>query len=275
MSTNQKSSGGFSSLVSSIAIAIALVIGFVVYKYIFGDESNFVKDSGLDGQSDNTGEPLEGNFLAIVYKGGIIVPFLLAVNFIVIIFTVERFVSLAKAKGKGNINKFVVKIKDLLGSKEISTAKEECDTQRGSLANVVLAGLTKYEHMQNDSEMNKEQKIETLKKELEEATALELPMLSKNLVILSTCASIATLIGLIGTVMGMIKSFAAMSAGTPDTAKLATGISEALINTALGIFASTIAIIFFNLFSTKVDQITHSMDEASFTIVQDFTASTK
>ena len=117
MSTNQKSSGGFSSLVSSIAIAIALVIGFVVYKYIFGDESNFVKDSGLDGQSDNTGEPLEGNFLAIVYKGGIIVPFLLAVNFIVIIFTVERFVSLAKAKGKGNINKFVVKIKDLLGSK--------------------------------------------------------------------------------------------------------------------------------------------------------------
>ncbi len=275
MSTNQKSSGGFSSLVSSIAIAIALVIGFVVYKYIFGDESNFVKDSGLDGQSDNTGEPLEGNFLAIVYKGGIIVPFLLAVNFIVIIFTVERFVSLAKAKGKGNINKFVVKIKDLLGSKEISTAKEECDTQRGSLANVVLAGLTKYEHMQNDSEMNKEQKIETLKKELEEATALELPMLSKNLVILSTCASIATLIGLIGTVMGMIKSFAAMSAGTPDTAKLATGISEALINTALGIFASTIAIIFFNLFSTKVDQLTHSMDEASFTIVQDFTASTK
>ena len=129
--------------------------------------------------------------------------------------------------------------------------------------------------MQAETEMNKEQKIETLKKELEEATALELPMLSKNLVILSTCASIATLIGLIGTVLGMIKSFAAMSAGTPDTAQLATGISEALINTALGIFASTIAIIFFNLFSTKVDQITHSMDEASFTIVQDFTASAK
>ena len=275
MSTNQKSTGGFSSLVSSIAIAIALVIGFVVYKYIFGDANNFVKGSGLPGMSDNTGEPLEGNFLAIVYKGGIIVPFLLAVNFIVIIFTVERFISLAKAKGKGNINKFVVKIKNLMGNKEISVAKEECDVQRGSLANVVLSGLTKYEHMQAETEMNKEQKIETLKKELEEATALELPMLSKNLVILSTCASIATLIGLIGTVLGMIKSFAAMSAGTPDTAQLATGISEALINTALGIFASTIAIIFFNLFSTKVDQITHSMDEASFTIVQDFTASTK
>ena len=268
MSTNQKSAGGFSSLVSSIAIAIALIIGFIVYSKIFGDPGNFV-----DG--DTTGEPLEGNYLGIVYKGGIIVPFLLATNFIIIIFTIERFVSLAKAKGKGNINKFVVKVKGLLGDKDIATAKEACDTQRGSLANVVLAGLTKYENIKNETDLNKEQKIESLKKELEEATALELPMLSKNLVILSTCASIATLIGLIGTVLGMIKSFAAMAGGTPDTAQLATGISEALINTALGIFASTIAIIFFNLFSTKVDQLTHSMDEASFTIVQDFTASHK
>lgn len=265
MSTNQKSAGGFSSLVSSIVIALTLVIGFLVYKYIFGDPKNFVG-------GDPTGEPLDGNIMAIVYKGGIIVPFLLAVNFIVIIFSIERFVSIAKAKGKGSLNKFVVKIKDLLHNKEITVAKEECDAQRGSLANVVLAGLTKYEHMSSEVGMAKEQKIDILKKELEEATALELPMLSKNLVILSTCASIATLIGLIGTVLGMIKSFAAMAGGTPDTAQLATGISEALINTALGIFASTIAIIFFNLFSTKVDQLTHSMDEASFTIVQDFTA---
>jgi biopolymer transport protein ExbB len=267
MSSNQKSAGGFSSLVSSIVIALTLVLGFIVYKYIFGDAKNFV-------EGDNTGEPLEGNMMAIIYKGGIIVPFLLATNFIVIIFAIERFVSLAKAKGKGNINNFVVKIKDLLGNNELAVAKEECDVQRGSLANVVLAGLTKYENIKNENDLSKEQKIESLKAELEEATALELPMLSKNLVILSTCASIATLIGLIGTVLGMIKSFAAMAGGTPDTAQLATGISEALINTALGIFASTIAIIFFNLFSTKVDQLTHSMDEASFTIVQDFTAST-
>lgn len=268
MSTNQKSAGGFSALVSSIVIALALVLGYIVYQYIFGDPKNFI-----DG--DNSGEPMEGNFMGIIYKGGIIVPFLLATNFIVIIFAVERFVSLAKAKGKGSLNKFVSKTKELLANKEIAVAKEECDAQRGSLANVVLAGLTKYEHMSTETGLDKETKIDILKKELEEATALELPMLSKNLVVLSTCASIATLIGLIGTVLGMIKSFAAMSAGTPDTAQLATGISEALINTALGIFASTIAIIFFNLFSTKVDQMTHSMDEAAFTIVQDFTATQK
>ncbi len=123
--------------------------------------------------------------------------------------------------------------------------------------------------------MNKEQKIEVVKKELEEATSLELPMMSKNLPVLSTIASISVLVGLIGTVLGMIKSFGAMSHGAPDTAALSAGISEALINTALGISGSTIAIIFYNLFSTKVDQMTHSMDEASFTIVQDFTKSVK
>jgi biopolymer transport protein ExbB len=268
MSTNQKSSGGFSSLVSSIVIALTLVLGYLVYKYIFGDAKNFVG-------GDNTGEALDGNLMGMVYKGGMIVPVLLATNFIVIVFTVERFINIAKAKGKGNLNNFVVKIKGLLDNKDIRTAKEECDAQKGSLANIVVAGLTKYENIQNESNITKEDKIVLLKTELEEATALELPMLSKNLVVLSTCASVATLIGLIGTVLGMVKSFAAMSGGTPNTAQLAAGISEALINTFLGILASTLAIIFFNLFSTKVDQLTHSMDEASFTIVQDFTASTK
>ena len=266
--SNQKTSGGFSSLVSSISIVIALVIGILVYKYIFGDPGNFV-------DRNNTLEPLDGNIMGIIYKGGFIVPVLVAINLIIIIFTVERFITLAKGKGKGNINDFVVKIKNHMQEKDTKSAIAECDKQRGSLANVVRAGLEKYEHVQTDTEMNKEQKIEALKKELEEATALELPMLSKNLVILSTCASIATLIGLIGTVMGMIKSFAAMAGGTPDTAQLATGISEALINTALGITGSTIAIIMFNLFSTKIDQMTYSMDEASFTIVQNFSATEK
>jgi len=268
MSNNQKTSGGFSSLISSIAIVIALVIGIIIYLYIFGDKSNFV-------DRDPTKEPLEGNLMGIVYKGGFIVPILLAINIIIIIFSVERFVTLGKAKGKGNVNTFIAKIKSLLDRKDIETASAECDRQKGSLANVVKAGLVKYEHLQNDSAMDKEQKVESIKKELEEASALELPMLSKNLVILSTCASIATLVGLIGTVLGMIKSFAAMSQGAPDTAQLATGISEALINTFLGIAGSCIAIIMYNFFSTKIDQMTYSIDEASFTIVQDFSATAK
>ena len=268
MSTNKKTAGGFSSLVAFLTIVIALIVGVLIYKFIFGDPANF------DG-NDPESHPLNGNLMGTIYKGGFIVPILLAVNIIIIVFSIERFITLAKGKGKGNINSFVLKIKNLLDNKDLSAAIAECDKQKGSLGNVVKAGLEKYNHIQNDSSMNKEQKVESIKKELEEATSLELPMLSKNLVVISTCASIATLIGLIGTVLGMIKSFSAMSAGQPDPAQLAVGISEALINTFLGISGSAVAIIMYNIFSTKIDQMTYSMDEASFTIVQDFSASTK
>jgi biopolymer transport protein ExbB len=268
MSKKQKTASGFSSLMASIAIVIALISGVLIFKYVFGNPANFV-------DNDPTGEPMEGNLLGVIYKGGFIVPILVAINLIIIIFSLERFFTLSRSKGKGNIDTFITKIKGYLEKKEISTAIAECDKQRGSLANVVRAGLVKYDHVVNDESMDKEQKVESLKKELEEATSLELPMMSKNLVILSTCASIATLIGLIGTVLGMIRSFAAMSHGSPDTSALATGISEALINTAFGITGSTIAIIMYNFFSTKIDSMTYSIDEASFTIVQDFSASNK
>ena len=268
MSKKQKTSGGFTSLAASIAVAISLILGIVIYKFIFGDPGNFV-------DRDPSAEPLEGNFMGIIYKGGIIVPVLVAMNLIVIIFSIERFITLSKAKGKGRTDKFVEDIREKLESKQITEAIAACDAQKGSLANVVRAGLEKYEHIAADATLDKDQKIESLKKELEEATSLELPMLSKNLSVLSTSASVATLIGLIGTVLGMIRAFAAMSHGTPDTSALATGISEALINTAFGIFASTLAIILYNFFSTKIDTMTYSMDEASFSIVQDFSTKNK
>ncbi|MCE9540479.1 MAG: MotA/TolQ/ExbB proton channel family protein, partial [Bacteroidetes bacterium] len=60
--------------------------------------------------------------------------------------------------------------------------------------------------------------------------------------------------------------------GAPDTTALATGISEALINTALGIGGSVVGIIMYNYFTNKIDSITFSMDEAGFTIVQSVSA---
>ncbi len=260
-----KTGGGFSSLVASLSIAIALGIGFLIYYFILGDPSNFVN-------GDPNEHPIDGNTLGTIYKGGIIVPFLMAVNIIVIIFSVERFISISKTKGRGNINNFVENIKSLMDSNDLQGAIEECDKQKGSLANVIRAGLEKYESIQKDATLDKEQKAEILKAEIDEAIALELPMMSKNLVIISTCVSIGTLIGLIGTVLGMIKSFQAMGAGTPDTAKLSVGISEALINTFFGIFASTVATVMYNFFNTKIDQMTHAMDEAGFAIVQNFNA---
>ena len=268
MNKNQKTAGGFSAIVSFLAIAIALVAGALIYSKVFGDPSNFV-------DNDPTGEPMEGNLYGVIYKGGFIVPILVAINLIIIIFSIERLVTLLMANGKGNTDKFIASIKGHMEKKDFKAAIAQCDKQKGSLANVVRAGLEKYEHVNGDSSLTKEQKLESLKKELEEATSLELPMLSKNLAVLSTSASVATLIGLIGTVLGMIRSFAAMSKGSPDTAALATGISEALINTFLGILGSALAIILFNFFSTRIDALTYAMDEAGFSVSQTFAAKHK
>jgi biopolymer transport protein ExbB len=169
---------------------------------------------------------------------------------------------------------FVANIQALTSKDKVEDAIAACDNQKGSLANVVKAGLLRYRDLEGDKSLEKDQKITSMKQALEEASALELPMLSKNMVILSTIASISVLIGLIGTVLGMIRAFAALAqAGAPDALALATGISEALINTAFGITGSTLAIIFFNYFSSKIDGYTFKIDEAGFSLTQTFAAS--
>jgi biopolymer transport protein ExbB len=134
------------------------------------------------------------------------------------------------------------------------------------------AGLRKYKELISDTQLDTEQKVLSIQKEVEEATALELPMLEKNLVFLSTIASVATLLGLLGTVMGMIRSFSALGdEGGGEAAKaLSQGISEALYNTALGIGTSAVAIIMYNVFTTKIDSITYGIDESGFTLTQSF-----
>ncbi len=257
MSNQKTTSGGFNFMTALLAIVISIVIGILIYMFILGAPANF----------DAEGHPKEGNMLGMMHSGGFIVPILMAIFIIIVTFSVERLLTISKAKGKGKADEFLRNVRALLASKNYTEAIVACDKQQGSLANVVRSGIEKLEIVQNDSSMNSEEKIEAVQKELEEATSLELPMLSKNLSIITTCATIATLWGLIGTVLGMIRSFAAMSAaGSPDTAALATGISEALINTALGISGSVVGIIMYNYFSTRVDAITHSMDEAGYSL---------
>ena len=251
------------------AILIALIVSYILFKQLMGDPANF--------QGGNpAGQPLEGNYLGIIYKGGFIVPILMTCVLTLIIFIFERTITLSRAKGKGRLNTFVRQLQDLLAQDKIEEALEACDKQKGSLANVMKAGLMRYRDLQNDKELERDQKIMSIQKSFEEATALELPMLSKNMVIFSTLASIAVLIGLIGTVLGMIRAFGALAqAGAPDALALATGISEALVNTAFGITGSTLAIIAFNYFSSTIDSYTFKIDEAGFSLTQTFAASLK
>lgn len=152
-------------------------------------------------------------------------------------------------------------------------AQELCDKQRGSVANVIGTVLGKYREMEKNNELTKEQKILAIQKELEEATALELPMMQQNLPIIATITTLGTLMGLLGTVIGMIRSFAALSAGGgTDSVALSTGISEALINTAFGILTGALAVISYNYYTNKIDKLTYSLDEVGFSIVQTFAA---
>ncbi len=265
----KKGSGAYGAIFNVFAILLALVASWFIYDLVMGNPNNFVG-------GNRQGEVLPGSYLGIIYKGGMIVPLLITCILVLLTFSIERAITLAKAKGKGRLNYFVKDIQNSIAADQIEESQEACDKQKGSLANVVKAGLKRYRELQNDQSLENDQKVIALQKEIEEATALELPMLSKNLVIISTIASIAVLIGLIGTVLGMIRAFAALAqAGAPDALALATGISEALINTAFGISGSTLAIIVYNYFSTSIDGLTFKIDEAGFSMVQSFSASLK
>ena len=191
---------------------------------------------------------------------------------IVFTFVIERWLTVAKANGKGSNAEFIRKVQFYLADKKVDAALAECDKQKGSVGNVMKAGLRKYKAMITETELDTEQKVLAIQKEIEEATALELPMLEKNLVFLSTIASVATLIGLLGTVVGMIRAFSNLGAsgGSEATRQLSVGISEALYNTALGIGTSAFAIISYNIFTTKIDGITYGIDESGFTLTQSF-----
>jgi biopolymer transport protein ExbB len=251
------------------AILIAFIVSYLLFVNIMGNPVNF------EGGNPK-GHPLEGNYLGIIYKGGYVVPVLMTCNLVLIIFVFERIITLSRAKGKGRLNSFVSKLQSLLQQDKIEEAIEACDRQRGSLANVMRAGLLRYRDLQKDPSLEKDQKILSIQTAFEEATALELPMLSRNMVIFSTLASVSVLIGLIGTVLGMIRAFAALAqSGAPDALALSQGISEALVNTALGITGSTLAIIAFNYFSSTIDSYTFKIDEAGFSLTQNFAASLK
>lgn len=267
--TAKKESSG-SSIFASLSIVMCILVGTLLWKFVMGDPSNF------EGRDAEIGHPLPGNYFGMVYKGGYIVPVLMGLFLMVIVFSFERYFVINKATGKGNVDSFVKKIQAFIGSGNVDAAISECDKQEGSVANVIKSGLKKYKEMETESKMDTEQKCLAIQKDIEEATALEMPMLEQNLTVIATLVSIGTLMGLLGTVTGMIKAFAALStAGSPDQAALANGISEALINTATGIATSALAIVMYNVFTSKIDKLTYAIDEAGFSIVQTYASTHK
>lgn len=260
-----------SNSISWIAPVACIIAGYILWRFVMGNPDSFTSPDLAGGFWPKHRGP-KGAF-AGVYEGGIIIPILIGLFLMVWTFAIERFLTISKATGKGNSDDFIRKVQYHLANKNVDAAIMECDKQKGSVGNVMKAGLRKYKEMISNGELDTDQKVLSIKEEVEEATALELPMLEKNLVFLSTITSLATLVALLGTVMGMIRSFAKLgdqSGGSAAAGELAVGISEALYNTAMGIGTSAFALFFYNVFTTRIDSITHGIDESGFTLTQSF-----
>lgn len=272
----KKQSQGFTGIKSGFTVIIlCCIIAVCIYLFVFGSASNFKGDIGAAFVCMSDAEAFEpAGLIGTVYMGGFVVPIIWTLLFSVIAFSIERYFAIRNAYGRSSLTKFVADIKAALQANDLVKAQAICDKQRGSVANVVGATLKKYKEMEGNTVLTKEQKILAIQKELEEATALEMPMMQENLPIIGSIVTLGTLTGLFGTVLGMIKSFSAMSAGDggTDSSALAVGISEALVNTASGILTGALAVISYNYYTNKIDRLTFSLDEVGFSVVQTFSA---
>jgi len=249
-----------------ILFIFALAASIGIFEFVLGNGANFA-DYATKGTKE---VPLAGNYLGIIYVGGPLVALLICLSIMVIAVVIERALTLRKAAGKQAIPKFFKAVVDNIKAHKIDEAIALCDKQRGSVANVLKAALTRYQEVTADkSSVDTEKQLVEVQRAVEETMMLETPLLEKNLIALSTIASIATMVGLLGTVIGMIRAFRGLAqAGAPDAIALSTGISEALINTAGGLFAAIVGIVAYNFFVNKVDNFTFQIDEANYNVMQ-------
>lgn len=236
------------------------------FKYILGAPEHFVN-------GDPTQPVKDGNLMGTVYKGGVVVPVIITLLFSVIALSIERFFALRTAFGKDSLGKFVISVKKAIVAGDMAKAQELCDKQQGSVANVVGASIAAYKEMENTPNLKRAAKVSKIQQAHEEATQLEMPTLQMNMPIIATIVTLGTLTALFGTVVGMIRSFAALaSGGGGDSLQLSEGISEALVNTASGILTSWVAVVSYNYYSNKIDKLTYALDEVGYTIAKTYEA---
>jgi biopolymer transport protein ExbB len=258
---------------NAVVIAVSLLVAALIYTFYFGGASHFEMKDKVKMIPDKS-KPIDA--IGNIYTGGPLVAILMGLIIISITFVFERQLSIAKARGKSDPAMYVKRVIDNLSKGNYDAALSECEKQRGSLANIMRAAIERFRDVEKDTDFDKEKKMSEVQRAIDEATNLETPLLEKNLVVLSTVASISTMVGLLGTTVGMIRAFAAFgSTGTVDATQLAVGISEALYNTAGGLLAAIISILFFNFFTTKVDNYVYMIDEAILNMTQLFTIRVK
>ena len=193
-------------------------------------------------------------------QGGMFMYPLLFFSVLAATVAIERFIVFSKAKL--NVSDFLTKIrKALLVNRNVKEAIKICEQSKGPVASVMKAGLLRYGHPREDIE-----------KTIENAALYELDRLEKRLGVLATTANVAPMLGFLGTVAGMIKSFATLAEqGLTNPAAVAVGISEALITTATGLIIAIPAQLVYNWYTTKITRFVRDIETASNMLVETFT----
>ncbi len=200
-----------------------------------------------------------GQVYTYFIQGGIFMWPILLFSLIALAVIIERFIVFHRAKV--NVNEFLTKVrKALLVNRNVKEAIKVCEQYRGPVASVTKAGLLRYGHDRQDIE-----------KTIENAALYELDRLERRLSILATTANVEPMLGFLGTVSGMIKSFGTLATqGLSNPGAVAAGISEALITTAAGLIVAIPAQIAFNFFTTKVTRYVRDIETASNMLLETF-----
>jgi len=188
-------------------------------------------------------------------KGGIIMYFILFSSIVALAIFIERLWQLHYARI--NTVKFMSDVSDTLRRNRIKEAIDICSRTGGPVANILRAGILKHDRSK-----------EEIKEAIEDAGIHEVPELEKNISVLATIAHITPLLGLLGTVLGMMRAFQviqekAAMAYPVNTGNLAGGIWEALITTAAGLSVAIPTFVAYNYLVGRVGRIVLDMERSS------------
>jgi biopolymer transport protein ExbB len=187
--------------------------------------------------------------------GGPLMWIILLCSVIALTIIFERMVALRKAKVVPE--NFGAQVIDMLNSNKVTVERIAVIRKHSPLGSVLAAGLSNISHGKED-----------IKEALEEAGKLAVHNLGRYLNTLGTIASITPLIGLLGTVIGMIKVFTAITAvGVGDPTVLSGGISEALITTAAGLSVGIPCLMFYRYFRSRINELTVLLEEDALALV--------
>lgn len=180
-------------------------------------------------------------------------------SILVMAIVIEKFISMGAMEKKAN--KFIERARRILKSDEerkIDKVFALCEMTSSPPARILQAGIRKIE-----------QGKEELKEAVIDAGSLEIPYLGRYLRIMGTIVTISPLLGLLGTVRGMIRAFNVVAlVGVGDPGAMAAGISEALYTTAFGLGIAIPALVFYNYFTHRTDRLIRRLESSSAEFLQ-------